>query len=214
MCMSCSINSFDFQKLEKLHLRNFSHAKSSKATEHQDMVCYMCVMASWIMGNLTVNMFRLTIKKRTKPLWRSGDQRKHQSSTSLAFVRGINRSPVNSLHKKPVTRKMFPFDDIIMVSDRCLIGVYSRVFAVYIMTGNCWMLWKSCIVWAVRGWLWYITMATSIILPTMPLAKADHMSCDLCKGNMEIHGLILGLRPANERRRYKVTQSFIGWAQT
>ena len=27
-------------------------------------------------------------------------------------------------------------------------------------------------------------------------------------------GLILGLRPANERRRYKVTPSLIGWAQT
>ena len=27
-------------------------------------------------------------------------------------------------------------------------------------------------------------------------------------------GLILGLRPANERSRYKVTSSLIGWAQT
>ena len=42
------------------------------------------------------------------------DQRKHQSSASLAFVRGIHRSPVNSPYKGPVTRKMFPFDDIIM----------------------------------------------------------------------------------------------------
>ena len=42
------------------------------------------------------------------------DQRKHQSSVSLAFVRGIHRWPVNSLHKWPVTRKMFPFDDVIM----------------------------------------------------------------------------------------------------
>ena len=29
-----------------------------------------------------------------------------------------------------------------------------------------------------------------------------------------ITGLILGLRPVNERRRYKVTPSLIGWAQT
>ena len=42
------------------------------------------------------------------------DQRKHQSSASLAFVRGIHRWPVNSQHKWPVTRKMFPFDDVIM----------------------------------------------------------------------------------------------------
>ena len=42
------------------------------------------------------------------------DQRKHQSSTSLAFVPGIHWGPVNSPHKGPVTRKMFPFDDVIM----------------------------------------------------------------------------------------------------
>ena len=42
------------------------------------------------------------------------DQRKHQSSASLVFVRGIHRWPVNSPHKGPVTRKMFPFYDVIM----------------------------------------------------------------------------------------------------
>ena len=42
------------------------------------------------------------------------DERKHQSSASLAFVRGIHRGPVNSPHKWTVTRKMFPFDDVIM----------------------------------------------------------------------------------------------------
>ena len=47
-------------------------------------------------------------------VYSGADQRKHQSSASLAFVRGIHRRPVNSLHKCPVTRKMLPFDDIIM----------------------------------------------------------------------------------------------------
>ena len=42
------------------------------------------------------------------------DQREHQSSASLAFVRGIHRWLVNSPQKRPVTRKMFPFDDAIM----------------------------------------------------------------------------------------------------
>ena len=42
------------------------------------------------------------------------DQRKHQSSASLAFVRVIHRCPVNYPHKGPVTWKMFPFDDVIM----------------------------------------------------------------------------------------------------
>ena len=42
------------------------------------------------------------------------DQRQDQSSASLAFVWGIHRWPVNSPHKRPVTQKMFPFDDVIM----------------------------------------------------------------------------------------------------
>ena len=44
------------------------------------------------------------------------DQRKHQSSLSLAFMRGIHRWPVNSPYKWPVMQKMFSFDDVIMVS--------------------------------------------------------------------------------------------------
>ena len=48
-------------------------------------------------------------------VYSDADQRKHQSSASLAFVRGIHREPVNSPRKWPVTRKMFPFDDVIMV---------------------------------------------------------------------------------------------------
>ena len=44
------------------------------------------------------------------------DQRKHQSSASLAFVRGIHRRPVNSPHRRPVTWKTFPFDDVIMLT--------------------------------------------------------------------------------------------------
>ena len=44
------------------------------------------------------------------------DQIKHQSSTSLAFVRGIHRWPVDSPHKGPVTRTIFPFDDVIIIA--------------------------------------------------------------------------------------------------
>ena len=42
------------------------------------------------------------------------DQQKHQSSASLAFVRGIHRWSVNSPHKWPVTRNKFPIDDVIL----------------------------------------------------------------------------------------------------
>ena len=47
-------------------------------------------------------------------VYSDADQRKHENSASLAFVRGIHRGPVNSSHKWPVTWKMFPFDDVIM----------------------------------------------------------------------------------------------------
>ena len=65
-----------------------------------------------IMGTIASQITSLTIVYST--VYSDADQRKHQSSTSLAFVRGIHRGPVNSPHKWPVTRKIFSFDDIIM----------------------------------------------------------------------------------------------------
>ena len=49
------------------------------------------------------------------------DQRKHQSSASLAFtVCWIHRWPVNSPQKRPVTGKMLPFDLTLLKIDRFL----------------------------------------------------------------------------------------------
>ena len=56
-------------------------------------------------------------------VYSGADQRKHQSSASLAFVWGIHRRPVNSPNKGPVTRKMFPVDDVIM-----LLGIRFTLF--------------------------------------------------------------------------------------
>ena len=57
------------------------------------------------------------------------DKRKHQSSPSLAFVRGNHRSPVDYPHKGPATRNMFPFDDVTMSDDK--VSIISRFSAVY-----------------------------------------------------------------------------------
>ena len=73
---------------------------------HYDNVI-MCAIASRITSLTTVYLI----------VYSRADQRKHQSSASLAFVRGIHRRPVNSPHKGPVTRKMGPFDDVIMVKN-------------------------------------------------------------------------------------------------
>ena len=65
-----------------------------------------------IMGVIASQITSLTIVCST--VYSHAYQRKHQSSASLAFLWGIHRGPVNSPHKWPVTRKMFPFDDVIM----------------------------------------------------------------------------------------------------
>ena len=68
------------------------------------------------MGTMASQITSLTIVYST--VYSDADQRKHQSSASLAFVWGFHRGPVNSPHKWPVTRKMFPFDDVIMGAAR------------------------------------------------------------------------------------------------
>ena len=67
-----------------------------------------------IMGTMASQITSLTIVYST--VYSDADQKKHQSSASLACVGGIHRGPVNSRHKWPETRKMFSFDDVIMTS--------------------------------------------------------------------------------------------------
>ena len=69
------------------------------------------------MGQMASQITTLTIAYST--VNSGADQRNHQSSASLAFVGRIHRWPVNSPHKGPVTRKMFPFDDVIVLHYMC-----------------------------------------------------------------------------------------------
>ena len=77
-----------------------------------------------IMDSMAYQITSLTIVYST--VYSDADQRKHQSSSSLAFVWGIHRGPVNSPHKWPVTRKMFPYDDVITILDGGLCSVCTR----------------------------------------------------------------------------------------
>ena len=76
-----------------------------------------CIVANHyddvIMNAMASQITSLTIVYST--VYSGADQRKHESSASLAFVWGIHRGPVNYPHKWPLTRKMFPFDDVIML---------------------------------------------------------------------------------------------------
>ena len=78
----------------------------------------MSAMASQITG--------LSIARST--VGSGADQIKHQNCASLAFVQGIHRLPVNSPHKRPETRKMFPFDDGIMMSLTTYICIKAMLF--------------------------------------------------------------------------------------
>ena len=86
----------------------------------------LCVISHYtdvIMGAIASQITSLTIVYSI--VYSDADQRKHQSSASLAFVRWI--------HKRPVTRKMFPFDDVIMSS-----GTYDPILC------RCAMSYSRC----------------------------------------------------------------------
>ena len=96
-----NLNIYSSQTSGYLKVDNFVEIKITDI--HYDDVT-MSAMASQI---TSLTIFYSTV-------YSDPDQSKHQSSASLAFVWGIHRGPVNSPHKWPVTRKMSPFDDVIM----------------------------------------------------------------------------------------------------
>ena len=83
------------------HMPNISVCCHVKLTVHHNDVI-MSAMASQI---TSLTIVYLTV------YW-GADQRKLRSSASMAFIRGIHRWSVNFPHKRPVTRKTFPFDDV------------------------------------------------------------------------------------------------------
>ena len=92
--------------------------KSNQYNSFEDQVCWLIWYAQTQYTDVIVSAMASQITSFPivySTVYSDADQRKHQSSASLAFVRGIHRWPLNSAHKGPVTRKMFSFDDVIMV---------------------------------------------------------------------------------------------------
>ena len=122
------------------------------------------------------------------------DQRKHQKSTQLAFVWGIHRWPVNSLHKRPVTWKMFLFDGVIVMYTNRMslepqVKFHSQIWIFKWFQDNCLD--------------WCIKEQTRRMDPGGRLNKKDSLTRygdSFC--------------PANERWRYFVTTFLSGWVQT
>ena len=88
--------------------RNRQLCHNRKRFKHHNDIM-ISAMASQITGVLIV----------CSSVGSGADQRIHQSSASLAFVWGIHRWPVNSPLEGPMTWKMFPFDDVIVVRAEC-----------------------------------------------------------------------------------------------
>ena len=95
-------STYVFQQLGQAQLRKQEHMHTSLKVHYHDVI--MDAMALQI-TSLTFVYSTVYSRHRSK---------KHQSSALLAFVQGIHRWPMNSQHKEPVTRKTFPFDDVIM----------------------------------------------------------------------------------------------------
>ena len=123
-------------KSESRHNANFVITGSTGGCHNHNLQCYhwltklaLCMTIltfQWCTGALIIHYNDVIMSVMASQItsltivysgvYSGADQRKHQSSTSLAFVRGIHRWPVNSPHKGPVMQKMFTFDDVIMVT--------------------------------------------------------------------------------------------------
>ena len=108
-----------FRYLQADPLQNADKMLQNHATNRRSscfgFVTHICIHYSYVIMSVMASQIT-SLMTVYSTIYSGSDQRKHQSSASLAFVRGIHRWPVNYLHKGPVTQKMFPFDDIIMWS--------------------------------------------------------------------------------------------------
>ena len=100
----------------------------------------------FIMGVIASQITSLTIVYSI--VYSCADQRKNKCFASLTFV----RSPVISPHKGPVTRKMFPFYDVIISLNRRVCSILSRLF---LFQSNAHELIKIFFIKIVNNCKWY-----------------------------------------------------------
>ena len=105
----------------------------------------MAFWVKWHYSDVTLGVMASQITSFTivySAVYSGVDQRKHQSSASLAFVRGIHRWPVNSPHKWPVTRKMFHLMTSLWDDYFCRFFRWALSFPL----DNHWSSWPVCVV--------------------------------------------------------------------
>ena len=121
-----------------------------------------------IMSAMASQLTSLTIVYLT--VYSGADQRKHQSSATLAFVWGIHRWPVNSPHKWPVTRKMSQFDGVNMIFPR----QYGCTIHLVIFTK-----WISILKYLIRdnGWSTHLIFSPLVIPGGARLRLPSSLCC-------------------------------------
>ena len=104
-----------------------------------------------IMGTIASQI--TSLKSVYSTIYSGADQRKHQSSASLAFVRGIHRWSMNSPHKWPATRIFIPFDDVNMVHNttcKMRFGARWRMYFISLQqirpVASLWLYSAACII--------------------------------------------------------------------
>ena len=144
------------------YTRNYYITEKNKAAQNREHISLdilnIHISCAWLgewnthyddvtMSLMASQITSLTIVNPT--VYSGADKRKHQSSASLAFGRGIHRGPMNSPHKWPVTRKMFPFENVITkicIGISVYINIYNHVYVClfisrYIISIFCWKIW-------------------------------------------------------------------------
>ena len=133
----------------------FSHPLGHQLDwHHANKAAMMIHYNDVIMGAMASQITSLTIVYST--VYSGADQRKYQSSASLAFVRGIHRWPVKSPHKGPVTRKMFPFNDVIMKSISAIWLMLLWIFIFFCLYGTVFFIKKKSSLFSnmMKEWNW------------------------------------------------------------
>ena len=120
--------------IQRLYEWNLKHCRPGVVFVLNLLPSFAIHYGDVIMGTMACQSTGLLIVYST--VYSGAYQRKHQSSASLAFV-----GPVNSPHKWPLTRKMFPFHDVIMqYTIGTLLGllfngisIYFSIYAIYFL---------------------------------------------------------------------------------
>ena len=167
-------------------------ATDNRALSHIACTALTSITDMYIMGAMASQITGVSIV--CSAVCSGADGRKHQSFASLAFVRLIHRWPVDSPHKGPVTRKMFPSSCIPekKLSDNTINS-----------------LWPSDVIWRRRSWSILVQVtAYCLVAPSLPEPiSTDHRwgLVAITRGQCQRKRLVMSLK----KYQFQITFAFL-----